>query len=99
MHNDAIKNNPVKDVFRISIPQAAEDSAGRKSWDEVTTLLAVTGFQPYYDVQKGSIVVAADGSNTWNKNGNNQFYLIDKHSALLMQQKIDELMMHLPMKK
>lgn len=96
VHNEKIEHNPVKDVFRISIPQAAEDSAGRKSWDEVTTLLAITGFQPYYDAKEGNIVVADDGSNTWNAKGKNQFYLIDKNSALLMQKKIDELMMHLP---
>ncbi len=99
VHNDAIKNDPVKDVFRISIPQAAEDSAGRKSWDEVTTLLAITGFQPYYEVKEGRIIVAKDGSNTWNEKGKGQYYFIDKSSASTMQKKIDELMMHQPVKK
>ncbi len=96
IHNENIQHNPVKDVFRISIPQAAEDSAGRKSWDEVTTLIAITGFQPYYNVKEGNIVISEDGSNTWNASGKNQFYLVDKNSALLMQNKIDKLMMHLP---
>ncbi len=98
VHNERIQHNPTKDVFRICIPQAQEDSAGRKSWDEVTTLLATTGFQPYYNVKEGNIVIAEDGSNTWNANGKNQFYLVNKNSALLMQNKIDELMMHLPVK-
>ena len=98
VHNEAIQNDPVKDVFRISIPQAAEDSAGRKSWDEVTTLLAITGFQPYYDLKEGNITVAEDGSNTWNGKRKNQFYLIDKNAALLMQTTIDKLMMHQPVK-
>jgi inosine-uridine nucleoside N-ribohydrolase len=31
IHNDAVHNDPVKDVFRISIPMAKEDSLGRKS--------------------------------------------------------------------
>ncbi len=96
IHNERIQHDPVKDVFRICIPQAAEDSAGRKSWDEVTTLLAITGFQPYYDLKEGNIVIAEDGSNTWNANGKNQFYLVDKNSAVFMQKKLDELMMHLP---
>ncbi len=96
VHNDKIQHNPVKDVFRICLPQAAEDSAGRKSWDEVTTLIAITGYQPYYNAKEGSIVIADDGSNTWNQNGKNQYYLVDKNAALLMQKKIDELMMHLP---
>ncbi len=96
IHNNAIQNDPVKDVFRISIPQAKEDSAGRMSWDEVTTLIAITGYKPFYNTQKGNIVIADDGSNTWNNKGKNQLYLIDKNSALLMQKKIDELMMHQP---
>ncbi|MGZ3776862.1 MAG: nucleoside hydrolase, partial [Mucilaginibacter sp.] len=32
IHNTAIKNDPVKDVFSLSIPMAKEDSAGRMSW-------------------------------------------------------------------
>ena len=96
IHNDAIRNDPTKDVFRICIPQAAEDSAGRKSWDEVTTLIAVTDYKPDYDVKEGSITVTEDGSNTWNEKGKNQFYFIDKHSSAIMQKKIDELMMHQP---
>src|SRR5262249_41255114 len=34
VRDKAIRHDPVKDVFRISIPLAAEDSAGRSSWDE-----------------------------------------------------------------
>lgn len=94
VHNNKIQNDPVKDVFRISLPQAAEDSAGRKSWDEVTTLLAISNYKPHYNIKEGSITVAADGSNTWNENGKNQFYFIDKKAAAIMQKKIDELMMH-----
>ncbi len=96
IHNDAIQHDPTKDVFRISIPQAAEDSAGRKSWDEVTTWLAITGVQSYYNVQKGNIMVAKDGSNTWNKGGKNQYYFVDKNSAAKVQAIIDQLIMHQP---
>ena len=96
IHNDAIQGNPTKDVFRVSIPQAAEDSAGRKSWDEVTTLLAISDYAPYYGLKEGKIVVTEDGSNTWNKNGKNQFYFVDKDAAAAMQKKIDKLIMHLP---
>ncbi len=96
IQNDAIHNSPVKDVFRIAIPQAAEDSSGRKSWDEVTTLLAITGYKPYYDVKEGRIIVAKDGSNTWNKEGKNQYYFVDKNSSATMQATVDKLMMHQP---
>ena len=52
IYNDAIQHDPVKDVFRISILQAAGDSAGRMSWDEATTLIAIAGYQPFYHVKK-----------------------------------------------
>ena len=96
VHSDNIQNNPTKDVFRISIPQADEDSAGRKSWDEVTTLLAISDYKSYYSTKEGSIVVAEDGSNTWNEKGKNQYYFTDKNSASQMQVIIDKLMMHQP---
>ncbi|RYG43266.1 MAG: nucleoside hydrolase, partial [Chitinophagaceae bacterium] len=37
--DSSIQNSPVKDVFRISIPRAEEDSAGRMSWDETAVLV------------------------------------------------------------
>ena len=43
IQNDSIVQSPVKDVFRISIPLAKEDSAGRKSWDETAVLVGVQG--------------------------------------------------------
>ncbi|HTI10768.1 MAG TPA: PQQ-binding-like beta-propeller repeat protein [Puia sp.] len=63
--NEAIQNSPVKDVFRICIPLAAEDSAGRSSWDETAVLVGVTGYQPYYTIHQGRMQVDTDGSNTW----------------------------------
>jgi inosine-uridine nucleoside N-ribohydrolase len=47
IHDDAIKNSPVKKAFGISIPMAAEDSAGRSSWDETAVLVAVKGTAPW----------------------------------------------------
>ncbi|MEJ0107085.1 MAG: hypothetical protein WDO19_33115 [Bacteroidota bacterium] len=46
-------NSPAKDVFRICIPMAAEDSGGRMSWDETAVLVAVKGYSPWYTVEKG----------------------------------------------
>jgi hypothetical protein len=45
IHNDAIRRDPVKDVFAISIPQSPEDSLGRMSWDETAVLIAVKGWE------------------------------------------------------
>jgi inosine-uridine nucleoside N-ribohydrolase len=99
IHNNTIKNDPVKDVFRISIPQAKEDSAGRKSWDETAVLVAIRGYSPWYDLHKGRIVVAANGRNTWDDNGEGQAYLVEKVDYKIVQDLINELIMYQPVGK
>ena len=65
IRDSGIRSSPVKDVFRISIPMAAEDSAGRKSWDETAVLVAVKGYAPFYRLEYGHLSVAPDGRDTW----------------------------------
>jgi len=98
VHNNSIRNNPVKDVFRISIPLAAEDSSGRMSWDETAVLVGVLGYQQWYNVKRGKIKVdAASGANTWvNNEKGDQYYLVEKASPADVQKLIDELMQHQP---
>ena len=98
IHNNAIQNSPVKDVFRISIPQAAEDSTGRKSWDETAVLVGVLGYDKWYDVKRGKILISdKDGSNTWlNDKTSNQYYLVEKVPPAVVQKLIDELIQHQP---
>lgn len=96
VHNAAIRDSPVKDVFRISIPLAKEDSLGRKSWDETAVLVAVQGIEPYYKLQKGAIEIAEDGSNHWNMSGGNQGYLLEAYPSSQVQRVINDLLMHQP---
>lgn len=96
INNEAINNSPVKDVFRIAIPQDVNDSAGRMSWDEVTTLLAIIDPKPFYNLKKGSVIIAEDGTNSWSNDGVNHNYFLDKNASLKMQTMIDYLMMHQP---
>ena len=98
IHNDAIQNSPVKDVFRIAIPMAAEDSAGRKSWDETAVLVGVLGYENWYDVKQGKIVISdKDGSNTWvDDKTSNQYYLIEKAPPADVKKLIEELIQHQP---
>jgi inosine-uridine nucleoside N-ribohydrolase len=96
VHNEKIQNSPVKDVFRISLPMAREDSAGRMSWDETAVLVAAKGYHPYYTIQKGKMTVAADGSNTWENSNGNHAYLVEKASPQEVQTVINRLMMHQP---
>ena len=96
VQNNSIQNSPVKDVFRICLPMAEEDHNGRSSWDETAVLVAVKGFEPYYSIESGSIIVNDDGSNSWDKDGNNQFYLVEKLPHEQVQQLINNLIQHQP---
>lgn len=98
IRNQEIKNSPVQDVFRISIPQAKEDSAGRMSWDETAVLVAAKGWQPFYTLKRGHIIVEEDGSNSWNNNGTLQAYLVEKVSPETVQAVINKVIMHQPRK-
>lgn len=98
IYNDAIKNDPVKDVFRISIPLASEDSLGRKSWDETAVLVAIKGYSAFYTLHTGKIKVADDGKNDWDDSGNGQAYLVERVDHKVVQDLINELIMHQPVK-
>jgi inosine-uridine nucleoside N-ribohydrolase len=96
INNEAIKNSPVKDVFRISIPLSPQDSAGRMSWDETAVLIAVKGYRPWYKIEKGKMIVAEDGSNTWNKDSSLHSYLIEAQPPIIVEHLINTLIMHHP---
>jgi inosine-uridine nucleoside N-ribohydrolase len=99
IHNDKIQRSPVKDVFSICIPMAAEDSAGRMSWDETAVLVAVKGWQDDYTLQKGSCKINADGVNEWENIGTNRAHLVEKQSPLVVCELINQLIMHQPVKQ
>lgn len=94
INNTAIKNDPVKDVFRIAIPMAKEDSLGRKSWDETAVLVAIKGYDQWYTLHKGGIIVAGDGKNTWDDSGSGQAYLVERSDYKEVQKLINQLIMH-----
>jgi inosine-uridine nucleoside N-ribohydrolase len=96
IHNDAIKNSPVKDVFSMSIPMAKEDFLGRKSWDETALLVAIKGYSPFYTLHHGRMIVADDGKNTWDNNGNGQAYLAEKIDYKEVEKLINELIQYQP---
>ena len=94
--NQAIKNSPVKDVFRIAIPMAKEDSAGRMSWDETAVLVGVLGYQSFYKLITGKIIINEDGSNAWINEGTNHAYLVETKPYSEVQAVINKLIMHQP---
>ncbi|HEY4198050.1 MAG TPA: nucleoside hydrolase [Mucilaginibacter sp.] len=96
IHNESINHDPVKDVFRISIPLAKEDSVGRKSWDETAVIVAIKGYSPWYTLHPGRIKVADDGKNTWDDAGKGQAYLVEHMYPESMQSLINELIQYQP---
>lgn len=95
-----IKNSPVKDVFRISIPLSAEDKDGRMSWDETAVLIGVYGTEGFFDTVKGKIIVNPDGSNKWENDPNGkQVYVRQKMPVKDMSIFIENRMMHVPVHK
>lgn len=99
VNDRSIKNSPVKDVYRISIPLSPQDSTGRMSWDQTAVLIAVKGYKPWWNIQKGTIKVAEDGSNTWENGDSLHSYLIESQSPIIIRDRINDLMMHQPVKK
>src|ERR1035437_4777146 len=87
IRNDKIKNSQVKDVFSISIPKSPEDSLGRMSWDEVTVLVAVKGYKPWFTLEKGRIIIEDNGSNGWDYSGSGQYYM----TASQPTEKVEEI--------
>jgi inosine-uridine nucleoside N-ribohydrolase len=95
-----IKDSPVKDVFRISIPLSEEDKNGRMSWDETAVLIGVYGIEGFFDSVRGKIIVNSDGGNSWEKDPEgNHFYVVQKMPANEMSIFIEDRMMHIPVNK
>jgi inosine-uridine nucleoside N-ribohydrolase len=95
-----IKNSPVKDVFRISIPMSDEDKNGRMSWDETAVLIGVYGTEGFFNSARGTIIVNPDGSNSWeNKPNGKHTYVMQKMPVSQMSTFIEDRMMHQPVPK
>ena len=91
--NSTIEGSPVKDVYRISTALSKEDHNGRKSWDQTAVLIAVDGIDKYYTVKEGRMIVAEDGSNTWDINKKGHYRIIEKLPVQDVTDLINKLMM------
>lgn len=89
--NTSIVNSPVKDVFSMCIPMDKQDANGRSSWDETAVLIAIKGHEPYYTLQCGRLILAADGSNTWDEKGQGHCYVVEKMPVRQMEEIINGL--------
>ena len=99
VENKTIRNSPVKDVFRISLPFYEGDKNGRMSWDETAVLIACKGISPYFNSINGQFITFNDGHNEWkNDSSGNHKYVTFKRSVKEITETIDKLMMHQPVK-
>lgn len=98
INNNTIVHSPVKDVFRIAIPKDPKDSLGRSSWDETAVLVAIKGCQPWYKLNAGKIIMNKDGSNRWSDDPPVHHHLVEVQSPAVVEQLINKLIMHQPMK-
>jgi len=96
IHNNEIKTSPIKDVFRISIPKAKGDSAGRMSWDETAVFVTAKGYSPYYTIRKGTMIVHKDGSNSWSSKGKKHAHLVEKEPSAMVEAIINKVIQHQP---
>jgi pyrimidine-specific ribonucleoside hydrolase len=97
--NSEIKNSPVKDVFSISIAMSNGDRNGRMSWDQTAVLIAVRGYEKYFNLEQGRMTVNPDGSNGWDFNGKGHFFVTGKMEDNKLEDLINHLMMHQPVKR
>ena len=99
INDGSIRHSPVKDVYRICIPLSRQDTAGRMSWDQTAVLIAVKGYRPWWNIETGKMIVADNGSNTWSKESSLHSYLTEAQPPLIVQELINKLMMHQPIRK
>jgi pyrimidine-specific ribonucleoside hydrolase len=99
INNSSIVNSPVKDAFAISIPKDIGDKNGRWSWDQTAVLIAVRGYEKYYEGVEGKFICNEDGSNQWDANKKGDIYVKEKMPVKEVAALLNELMMHQPVKK
>ena len=94
-----VEDSPVKDAYSLCFAEG--DPNGRMSWDLTAVLVAVKGYEPYYNVERGTFrVVNDEGTNSWTPDGKGKdLRLIQKVPAVEMAVLIENYMMHQPVSK
>lgn len=90
------EHSPVKEAFAMSFAEGDPD--GRMSWDQTAVLVAIKGYTPYFDIERGHFQLSdAEGKNSWEVDPQGS------HARLLFRMTpsqiaavIEGYMMHLP---
>lgn len=94
-----VENSPVKEAYELCFAEG--DNDGRMSWDQTAVLVAIKGYEPYYNAERGQFIILDDeGKNGWipDKAGKH-IKLIEKVPAQEMANLIESYMMHQPVVK
>ena len=90
-----IQNTPAKEAFTLCLREG--DFNGRQSWDQTAVLIAARGTDRYFNTVKGRMIVAQDGSNTWQSDANGKHeYVTFKMPVDELTRVIEDMMMHEP---
>jgi hypothetical protein len=90
-------NSPVKDAYTIAL-EKDKNEIGRNSWDQTAVLVAVRGFNPYFTYRRLNLKIEDNGSDTLIA-GTKLFYIEFKADPHKVQDEIEKLMHHQPVKK
>jgi len=67
------RDNPARKVYEMCITET--DHSGRMSWDLTATLVAVKGYKPYFNIERGVVTVSdKDGSDVWTPDAKGNHY-------------------------
>ena len=90
--------NPVRDVFKRALTEYGEIDKGHPSWDEVTVLAAVRGWEKYFGVARGRMAIVDEkGTNRWQDDPDgNHYVLTEKTPKAEVGKIIDELICREP---
>lgn len=86
--------NPVREVYRISMAMDPNDAEGRMSWDQTAVLVAVRGVEPYFGSMGGRIEIDSSGYNRWTSGAGPHEHLSWELPADSLVRVIEEMMMY-----
>lgn len=102
-------DNPVRDVFRkmltprekVVVGKSWDQLAGHPSWDETAVLIAVRGWEPYFNLERGRFeMVGTEGDDRWVSDPSSRSgRVVEKLPKEKVGKIIDELMCRSPGKR
>ena len=91
--------NPVRDVFKRALREYGEVDKGHSSWDEVTVLAAVRGWESNFGTTRGKFdIVDEKGKNVWTPDPKGNHYVLkEKTRKKDVTRMVEELIARGPM--